>query len=1011
MNKKDTRSLNINDEYLMYHEKYEKIYGKSKSIVLMQVGSFHEAYATDERGPNLFRLSEILNIVCTRKDKSQDKIDEKNPYMLGFPSVSLSKFLKILIDNKFTVIVIDQTTPPPNPTRAVTGVYSPSTFIENTSIDNKYLMIIYIEINKSLNTTNKNNISIGMSCIDVSTGYINYYETHGVGLIDENEALEECQRYYHFFRPVELIIYEINNTINYNEDKIKIKVEENKILNKIDILPNQTLFFYTKINPAYLKLSYQNTMFKKIYNNIDGFNDGFISPIENLELEKFPYSVISLIIGFDYVYQHNNNLIKNLQIPIFFNEHKYMILGNNAQYQLNIIDYYSYENINSKYQSLNDVINNCCTPMGKRKFKMRLCSPFTCINTIQNYYNITEKVILNELENKIRDNLKAISDLERLLRKIDIKYIQPYELFQIYESFINTVNLINLLLNSNLKNDLLNFIDKKSIKLFNESINFIEDNFDLEKLKRNNLIEIKENIYKKNICKDIDDLIFKIDNSIGFMEKLAKKLDIFINNTDKSIISIKHNDRDGYYLLTTKTRGIKLKNEIEKLDNLSLDENNSINISDLIFKELNNNIKISYPGLDNHSDELEGLYKELDILIKEKFCSDIKKWYEKYSPMLLKVINFISEFDLISNSAFTANKFHYCKPVINQNQQSFINAKQLRHPIIERIIDYEYTPHDIKLDQDLFGNLIYGVNSCGKSSLMKAVGLNLIMAQCGLYVPSTNFEYNIFTSLYTRISGNDNLFKGQSSFIVEMNELRCILKRCNKNSLIIGDEICRGTEYLSGNALVGSTILRLIEKEAKFLFATHLHDLPNLTKIKQQQMIKFYHLSVEKKGDELYFNRKLEEGTGEEIYGITIAKYILDDPLFINTAIELKNELLEKKNINYKLVNDKKSLYNNDLFVDNCYLCGENNSFICKGEENKLETHHVNFQKNFKKMNGALINEDKFHIIKDDKSNLIILCQKCHDKLHSKNIEISNIQIKNINEISKIKTTCGIRLN
>ena len=998
MSKKDSKSLNINfnpnrgifEEYIGYHEKYEKVYGKNRSIVLMQVGSFHEAYSTDNRGPNLFTISDILNIVCTRKDKSQNEISDKNPYMLGFPSVSLSKFLKILIDCKYTVIIIDQTTPPPNPMREVTGVYSPSTFIENTSIDNKYLMIIYIEINQSINTTskntiNKNNISIGLSCIDVSTGFINYYETHGTGLIDENEAIEECQRYYHFFRPIELIIYEINN--KELEKEINNQEINNKILNKLDIIPNQTLFFYRKINPSYTKLSYQNMLFKKVYANIDNL----ISPIENLELEKYPYAIISLVIGLDYIHQHNNNLLKELHIPQYFNEHKYMILGNNAQYQLNIVDYYNYEIINTKYQSLNDVINNCCTPMGKRRLKMRLCSPFTNITTIQNYYDITDKILVNNFDNSIRDNLKGILDIERLLRKIVIKYIQPYELYQIYDSFTNIVSLVNILITSCLKDDLLNKIDKKSIKLFNNCINYIEDNFDLEKLKRNNLIEIKENIYKESIHKDIDELIYKIDNSIGFMEKLAKKLDTFIINNDKSAIMIKHNDRDGYYLLTTKTRGIKLKSELNKLQILELDDNNSVNINDLVFKELNNNIKISYPELDNHSDELESLYRELDILIKEKFCKDIKKWYEFYSVILNKIINIVTEYDIIANNAFIAKKYHYTKPIIVQNKESFIEAHELRHPIIERLIDYEYTPHDIVLDNQLCGNLIYGVNSCGKSSLMKAVGLNLIMAQCGLYVPSAKFEYNIFTSLYTRISGNDNLFKGQSSFIVEMNELKCILKKSNANSLIIGDEICRGTEYLSGNALVGSTILRLIQNKSKFLFATHLHDLPNLTKIKEQKNIKFFHLSVERRGDELFFNRKIEEGTGEEIYGITIAKYILDDPLFINCAIELKNELLEKKNINYKLVNDKKSLYNKDFFVDKCYMCGEENS--------KLETHHINFQKDFKKINGSVIKNDKIHIIKDDKSNLIVLCEKCHDNIHTSNLNFS-----------KIKTSSGTKL-
>jgi DNA mismatch repair protein MutS len=114
MSKNIKQKSTIYEEYLEYYEKFKNKYG-DKAVVLMQVGSFHEAYATETRGSNLFKLSELLNVVCTRKDKSIDKIDEKNPYMLGFPSVALSKFLKILVDNQYTVIIIDQTTPPPNP--------------------------------------------------------------------------------------------------------------------------------------------------------------------------------------------------------------------------------------------------------------------------------------------------------------------------------------------------------------------------------------------------------------------------------------------------------------------------------------------------------------------------------------------------------------------------------------------------------------------------------------------------------------------------------------------------------------------------------------------------------------------------------------------------------------------------------------------------------------------------------------------------------------------------------
>ena len=118
-------------------------------------------------------------------------------------------------------------------------------------------------------------------------------------------------------------------------------------------------------------------------------------------------------------------------------------------------------------------------------------------------------------------------------------------------------------------------------------------------------------------------------------------------------------------------------------------------------------------------------------------------------------------------------------------------------------------------------------------------------------------------------------------------------------------------KYLSANAIVASAIIKLCELKSKFLFATHLHDLIKIEKIKQLDSIKFFHLSVDKIDNELVFNRKMVEGTGEQIYGITIAKYILDDHDFINNAIDIKNELLEENNMSYKLVNDKKSNYNN----------------------------------------------------------------------------------------------------
>ena len=174
------------------------------------------------------------------------------------------------------------------------------------------------------------------------------------------------------------------------------------------------------------------------------------------------------------------------------------------------------------------------------------------------------------------------------------------------------------------------------------------------------------------------------------------------------------------------------------------------------------------------------------------------------------------------------------------------------------------------------------------------------------------------------------------------------------------------------------------------MFATHLHELETLEEIKELSNIRFVYLSVEEKNGELIFSRKLLEGTGEINYGIKIAKYVLDDPEFINDALKFRNELLEQQGINNKVVNDKKSLYNKEIYMDSCYICGS---------EEKLEAHHINFQKDFKQTINGLINENKKHLLKDDKANLVVLCGKCHDKLHNNEFEIKGLT----------KTTKGVK--
>ena len=195
--------MSLTLDYLKYHSEYANKYG-DKTLILMQVGSFFECYATNEKGPELQCISYILNIILTKKDKSILEISEKNPKMLGFPCVSLQKNLKILTENGYTVIVIEQVTNPPNPKREITGIYSPSTYIEEVQSDSNYLLSIFISEEKQMN--GKFLPCIGLSSIDLSTGKSTIYEVCS-SKDDPNYALDEAYRFILSMNPREIVFY------------------------------------------------------------------------------------------------------------------------------------------------------------------------------------------------------------------------------------------------------------------------------------------------------------------------------------------------------------------------------------------------------------------------------------------------------------------------------------------------------------------------------------------------------------------------------------------------------------------------------------------------------------------------------------------------------------------------------------------------------------------------------------------------------------------------------------
>jgi len=245
-------------------------------------------------------------------------------------------------------------------------------------------------------------------------------------------------------------------------------------------------------------------------------------------------------------------------------------------------------------------------------------------------------------------------------------------------------------------------------------------------------------------------------------------------------------------------------------------------------------------------------------------------------------------------------------------------------------------------------------------------------------------RFRPYQQLFTRILNNDNIFKSQSSFAVEMSELRGILKRCNRRSIILGDELCSGTESISALSIVSAGIDRLSKQKVNFIFASHLHSLNELPIIKTIDNLAIYHLKVifSEITGHLTYVRKLTPGSGPSIYGLEVCRAMGLDPEFIRSARKVQLQLTDKT---IAILEDKKSIYTSKMYMDKCE--------VCSGEA--IDTHHIAEQHTADE-NGII---EHYH--KNNKFNLVALCKDCHHNVHHGNLNIEGYQM----------TSSGIKLN
>jgi DNA mismatch repair protein MutS len=931
-----TKEIFVKD-YFEIHNFYSNIYGHNRTIILMQVGSFHECYCTDTDGLNLVELSQKIDVICTKKN-GKEPVSKSNPRMLGFPIHVTDIFIQKLLDLNYTVIKIDQTSDPPKPKREVVGIFSPATFIDNQLNSQKTNYIVSIVIDK----IKQNQICLGIASYDLSTGNGSFFETYS-NPNDPMIALDDANRYLDTCPPKEIILV---NNLNEN-DKIN-NMNISGIIGYLN-LEDKLLFDYNQNKNN--KLSYQKIIFDKVF---PGYKDIF----ESLNLHLYNWARFALTNLYDYAQNHQMNLINKLKLPVEFQNKSYLYLGNHSLDQLNVFTN------NSKEKSLFQIINNTKTILGKRFLNDTLGKPLIDKDSLNLRYEQIDKIIKNSYYNNFNNLLEDISDIDRLIRKMELGSMHPFELNLLYLSLYQIDKLTDFC-NENKIFDIDSNYNVKSIT------DHITNTFHLDLivgLNFNNLTDYDNNIFKKGKCLELDELMEELSSSSHFMDNLIDKLQNYVES-----VQLKYNDRDGHYLYLTNRRCEVLKKNLEKVKTLEIGKH-KINVSDLEFVALPKSTytKINCKRIKEISDVMVIQKNKIAKIMKDKFKEEIINISNIYNNILIYWGKKISYIDFINSGAVTAIKNHYTKPEIKEHNESYFNSKNMRHPIVEFISnDSEYKPQSISLGgpNELSGILLYGINSSGKSTLMKSIGLNIVLAQIGYFVASEKFTYNPYKSLFTRINGNDNIYRGLSSFMVELTEITSILKRNNSNTLVIADELCRGTEQISANIIVSYLLKTLSESRTSFITATHLHEITNLETVKALKNVKPKHIKItyDESNDCLIYNRELLDGQGESFYGLQVAKFMMKDKYFNETTNNILNEYY----------NVKQSKYNSDSYLINCHICNS---------KDNLETHHITFQKDF---NDKLINDNKLHYQKDANYNLVTLCQSCHDEIDRNKIIIN----------------------
>lgn len=571
----------------------------------------------------------------------------------------------------------------------------------------------------------------------------------------------------------------------------------------------------------------------------------------------------------DYLYETGKSSNISVNKINTFTENQYMRLDMAAVRNLEIVETMRTK---SKKGSLLWVLDKTKTAMGKRLHRSWLENPLLNIAEITMRQNAVEELYSNTvMRGEIINRLSLVRDIERLITKAVYATASPRDLIAIALTAQNFPDL----------KQLLSGVKCKMLKAIYDDIDSLYDITELiaSAITDEPPVTVREGgIIKKGYNEEVDLLRDIMANSTGFLS------DIELRERERTGIKnlrVRYNKVFGYYIEVTNSFLDKVPEDYIRKQTLT-------NCERFITEELKEVEKKVLSAKDRIA-ELE--YTLFDD-VRKKTAAEIKRFQQTAAA--------IARLDVLNSFAEVAVSNRYCRPLINNSGTVMIKAG--RHPVVEQVINTPFVSNDTYLNmKDDRCAVITGPNMAGKSTYMRQTAIIVLMAQTGCFVPAESAEIGIVDAVFTRVGASDDLAAGQSTFMVEMKEVADILKNATKHSLLILDEIGRGTSTFDGMSIARAVLEHVADRRklgAKALFATHYHELCEMEN--ELDGIKNYNVAVKKRGDDITFLRRIVPGAADDSYGIEVAKLGGIPQSVIDRAKQILKKTEEEGVVNYK---------------------------------------------------------------------------------------------------------------